>query len=249
MQIQVVTLFPEMVSSMIGVGVCGRALARGLASVGVVNPRDFARDSRKTVDDRPYGGGPGMVLRYEPLQAAVRYARAKVPPAARTVFLSPQGRRFDEEKAQQMVTWSGLVLVAGRYEGLDQRLIDAEADEEISIGDFVLSGGEIAALAVIDALVRLLPGTLGDGASAQQDSFMGNLLDYPHFTRPECVEGRLVPEILRQGDHTAVRRWRLREALGRTFLRRPDILARRQLSGEERALLREYLESGTTSVN
>lgn len=249
MQIQVVTLFPEMVSSTISVGICGRALARGLAAVGVVNPRDFAGDLHKTVDDRPYGGGPGMVLRYQPLRAAVRHARSKLPPASRTVFLSPQGRRFDEDLAQQMVAWPGLVLVAGRYEGLDQRLIDAEAEEEISIGDFVLSGGEIAALAVIDALVRLLPGALGDGASAQQDSFMGNLLDCPHFTRPECVDGRLVPEILLQGDHAAVRRWRLREALGRTFLRRPEVLARRQLSGEERALLREYLESGRASVN
>lgn len=241
MQIRVVTLFPEMVVAGVGYGICGRALSRGLASVGMVNPRDYARDPHRTVDDRPYGGGPGMVLRYEPLRDAVRAARATLPSGSRTVFLSPQGRLFDQAMAREMTSWPGLVLVAGRYEGFDERSIEAEADTEISLGDFVLSGGEIAALAVIDAVVRLLPGALGDEASAEQESFTENLLDCPHYTRPESVDGRPVPGILLQGDHAAIRRWRLQQSLGRTYLRRNDLLSRRAMSGEERELLRQYL--------
>ncbi|GMW05667.1 MAG: tRNA (guanosine(37)-N1)-methyltransferase TrmD [Gammaproteobacteria bacterium] len=241
MQIRVVTLFPEMVAAGIGYGICGRALGRGLATVSMVNPRDYARDAHRTVDDRPYGGGPGMVLRYEPMRDALRAARAALPAGTRTLFLSPQGRRFDQELAREMASWGAMVLVAGRYEGFDERLIEAEADDEVSLGDFVMSGGEIAALAVIDAVVRLLPGALGDEASAEEDSFNGNLLDCPHYTRPEQVDGRAVPRVLLQGDHAAVRRWRLQQSLGRTYLRRQDLLARRTMSIEEEELLRRFL--------
>jgi tRNA (guanine37-N1)-methyltransferase len=245
MLIRVVTLFPEMVQVALGYGVCGRALSRGLARVEAVNPRDFARDPHRSVDDRPYGGGPGMVLMYEPVRDALAEARRGLPEGARTVFLTPQGRRLDQGVLREMLAWPGLVLVAGRYEGFDERLIGAEADDEVSLGDFVLSGGEIAALAVIDALVRLLPGSLGDDASAQQDSFAEGLLDCPHYTRPERVDGRAVPAVLLQGDHAAVRRWRRQQALGRTFLRRPDILAGRELSAEDRELLQSFLAEGS----
>lgn len=241
MQIRVVTLFPEMVATGVGYGICGRALSRGLAKVDVVNPRDFARDAHRTVDDRPYGGGPGMVLRYEPVRDAVRAARSGLPDGARTVFLGPQGRRFDQATARQMTAWPGMVLVAGRYEGFDERLIEADADDEVSLGDFVLSGGEVAALAVIDAVVRLLPGALGDEASAEEESFTGHLLDCPHYTRPESIDGLTVPAVLLQGDHAAIRRWRLQQSVGRTFLRRPELLEGRELSAEERDLLREFL--------
>ncbi len=242
MQVRVVTLFPEMVNTGVGFGVCGRALSRRLAEVVAVNPRDFARDPHRSVDDRPYGGGPGMVLKVEPLQEAIRAAREAMPPGARVVFLGPQGRRFDQAMARDMASWDGLVLVCGRYEGFDERLVEAEADCEISLGDFVLSGGEIAAVAVIDALVRLLPGALGDEGSALADSFGDGLLDYPHYTRPEVLDdGRSVPAVLIEGNHEAIRRWRLKQALGRTQLRRPDLLEGRQLSVEERQLLGEYL--------
>lgn len=241
MRFRVITLFPDMIAAGVACGVCGRALARGLAEVTAVNPRDFARDAHRTVDDRPYGGGPGMVLRYEPLRDALRAARATLPADARTVFLTPQGRRFDQGLAREMTGWSGMVLVAGRYEGFDERVIEAEADAEVSLGDFILSGGEIAALAIIDAVLRLLPGVLGDETSAEQDSFEGQLLDCPHYTRPETVDGRSVPDVLLQGDHAAIRRWRLQQSLGRTFLRRRDLLLSRCMSVEESELLREYL--------
>jgi tRNA (guanine37-N1)-methyltransferase len=230
-----------MVTTGLGFGVCGRALARGLGEVATVNPRDFTRDVHGTVDDRPYGGGPGMVLKVEPTRDAIRAARSELPAGARVVFLSPQGSRFDQDMAREMLSWPGLVLVCGRYEGFDERLIEAEADVEISLGDFVLSGGEVAALAVIDAVVRLLPGALGDEGSAGADSFGDNLLDYPHYTRPEVVDGRRVPPVLVEGNHEAIRRWRLKQALGRTQARRPDLLERRHLSAEERQLLSEYM--------
>lgn len=242
MRIRVVTLFPEMLTAGMAFGVCGRALSRNVAEVGVIDPRDFARDPHRTVDDRPYGGGPGMVLRFEPVRDAIRAARAELPAGARTVFLSPQGRRFDQALARQMTAWPGLILVAGRYEGFDERLVEAEADDEISIGDFVMSGGEVAALAVIDAAIRLLPGALGDDASAEEDSFANQLLDYPHYTRPETVDGMSVPAVLLEGNHDAIRRWRLKQALGRTHVRRPDLLEGRELGEQERELLRQYLE-------
>lgn len=242
MRVRVVTLFPGMVSAGTGFGVCGRALSAGIAEVATVNPRDFARDPHRSVDDRPYGGGPGMVLKVEPWRDAIWAARADLPAGSRVAFLGPQGRRFDQAMAREMCSWPGLVLVSGRYEGFDERLVEAEADCEISLGDFVLSGGEVAALAVIDAVVRLLPGTLGDEGSAQADSFGGYLLDFPHYTRPEVLDdGRRVPAVLVEGNHEAIRRWRLKQALGRTQLRRPDLLEGRQLSAEELDLLGEFL--------
>lgn len=241
MKVRVVTLFPEMLSAALAHGVCGRALARRLAEVECVNPRDYATDAHRTVDDRPYGGGPGMVLKFEPMRTAIRAARTAVP-GAPVVFLSPQGRRFDQAWARRMSACPGLILVAGRYEGFDERLLEAEADDELSIGDFVLSGGEPAALVVLDALIRLLPGALGDEASANEDSFSdAGLLDCPQYTRPEEIDGRCVPGVLLGGDHEAIRRWRLKQALGRTYVRRPDLIGQRALAADERALLGEYL--------
>jgi tRNA (guanine37-N1)-methyltransferase len=239
--VRVVSLFPEMVSTATSFGVCGRAIRRGLVGFGTVDPRDFARDAHRTVDDRPYGGGPGMVLKVEPFRAAIRSARSSLPAGSPTIFLSPQGRRFDQDIANSMARYPGLVLVAGRYEGFDERLVESEADDQISLGDFVLSGGEIAAVAVIDAVVRLQPNVLGDEASAEQDSFTGSLLDHPHFTRPESIDGMAVPEVLKSGDHEKIRRWRLKQAIGRTYLRRPDLLETRALTVEEQQLLQEYL--------
>jgi len=240
MELQVVTLFPEMIRQGSGYGVCGRALDRGLASLGTVNPRDFTDDVHRTVDDRPYGGGPGMVLKVEPFRRAIRAAKAALQQEGPVVFLSPQGRRFDQDRARRLATLPGMVLVAGRYEGFDERLIEAEGDVEISLGDFVLSGGEIAALAVIDAVVRLLPGVVGDEASVEADSFSDTLLDCPHYTRPEQVDGRAVPRVLLEGNHQEIRRWRLKQALGRTGDRRPDLLEQRRLTEEEEKLLLEY---------
>ena len=241
MQIRVVTLFPEMVATGTSFGVCGRAARRGLVDIGTVDPRDFANDVHRTVDDRPYGGGPGMVLKFEPVRDAIRGAKSGLPDASPVVFLTPQGRRFDQRVAEELAASSGMVLVAGRYEGFDERLIEAEGDDEISLGDFVLSGGEIAAVAVIDAVVRLLPEVLGHEASAEQDSFANDLLDCPHYTRPETVNGMTVPAVLRDGNHEEIRRWRLKQALGRTYVRRPDLLEERTLTDEEQQLLREYL--------
>ncbi len=241
MDIRVVTLFPEIVAAAAGFGVCGRAVKRGLVRLGTVDPREFATDRHRTVDDRPYGGGPGMVLSYGPWHGAISAARERLPADSPVVFLTPQGRRFDQAVARDMAKLPGFVLVAGRYEGFDERLVETEADDELSLGDFVLSGGEIAAAAVVDAVVRLLPGTLGDARSAQEDSFSDGLLDCPQFTRPEVAAGRQVPEVLLRGNHAEIRRWRLKQSLGRTQLRRPDLLQQRELSDEERQLLKEFL--------
>ena len=240
MKIELVTLFPEALAAFVDMGVTGRAIRRGIVEVATRNPRDFCTDAHRTVDDRPYGGGPGMVMMVGPLEAAVAAAKDNAPAGAPVVMMSPQGRRFDQALARRAVGWPGLVLVAGRYEGVDERFIDALVDEEWSLGDFVLSGGELAALAVMDTLIRLLPGALGDPESALQDSFAEGLLDHPHYTRPEVYAGARVPAVLLSGDHEAVRRWRLKQALGRTWLRRPDLLERRALSGEEAELLAEY---------
>ncbi|MFQ5635204.1 MAG: tRNA (guanosine(37)-N1)-methyltransferase TrmD [Gammaproteobacteria bacterium] len=241
MQFRVVTLFPEMVETGVSFGVCGRAVRRGLVELATVDPRDFAADAHRTVDDRPYGGGPGMVLKVEPFRDAIHDAKAGMPAGSPVVFLTPQGRCFDQRLAEQLAALPGMVLVAGRYEGFDERLIEVEGDDEISLGDFVLSGGEIVAMAVIDAVVRLLPGVLGDAASAELESYADDLLDFPQYTRPEIVDGVQVPEVLRDGNHDEIRRWRLKHALGRTFERRPDLLAGRTLTEEERQLLGEYL--------
>ncbi len=240
MRIAVVTLFPQMVRDALAHGVLGRAVERGALDIACVDPRDFATDAHRTVDDRPYGGGPGMVLKFEPLRSAMRAAAAMLPPGAQRIFLGADGRRFDQEVAREASRWPALLLLAGRYEGVDERLIDAETDDCWSIGDYILSGGELPALVVIDAIARLKPGTLGSAESAEQESFSDGLLDWPHYTRPASIDGRAVPEVLISGDHAAVRRWRRREALGRTWLQRPDLLERRALSGEERELLEEF---------
>ena len=232
MRFGVVTLFPETVVAALGVGVVGRAIGRGLVGLDVENPRDHAADVHGTVDGRPFGGGPGMVMRPGPLVAAVRALKARVGEGARVVCLGPQGRRFDQATARD---WAGggrgIVLIAGRYEGIDERVVESVVDEEVSLGDFVLSGGEFAALAMIDATARLVPGVLGHGDSADQDSFgetaFGGAggLDCPHWTRPETFEGRRVPEVLLSGDHERIRRWREARAAERTRARRPDLLA------------------------
>ncbi len=247
-RIDVVTLFPELVRAVIDSGVTGRAAAAGLIELVTWNPRDFTRDRHRTVDDRPYGGGPGMVMMYPPLRDAIRAARAAAPAGARVAYLSPQGRRLDQAGIEELAGRPGLVLVAGRYEGIDERLGDAEVDEEWSLGDFVLSGGELAAMAVVDAVTRLIPGALGDTDSAGQDSFVDGLLDCPHYTRPEVADGRTVPAVLLSGDHAAIARWRRKQALGRTWERRPDLLERAALDEEQRRLLEEYIAEQATQA-
>jgi tRNA (guanine37-N1)-methyltransferase len=236
----IVTLFPEMVRDAARYGVTGRALAAGKVSLEVWNPRDFTRDRHRTVDDRPYGGGPGMVMKVEPLRDAIRAAKGQATPGARVVLMSPQGTRLDQAAVRRFAAAPGLILVAGRYEGVDERLIETEIDEEWSIGDYVLSGGELPALVVFDAVVRLLPGVLGDAESAEQDSHAEGLLDHPHYTRPERVAGRDVPAVLQSGNHAAIGRWRLKQALGKTWLKRPDLLACRVMTPEQLELLDEF---------
>jgi tRNA (guanine37-N1)-methyltransferase len=241
MQVAVVSLFPDMVGRIAEFGVVGRARERGLLGLCCETPRDYASDRHRTVDDRPYGGGPGMVLMYEPAAAALHAARQRVPEGSPVVY-TPQGRVFDQAAARRFAALPGLVLLAGRYEGVDERLVEDAVDEELSLGDFVLSGGEIAAMAVIDAVARLLPGVLGDEESAAQDSFMEGLLDYPHYTRPETIDGRRVPPVLLSGDHARIARWRQKQALGRSYLRRPDLVRKLGLSREQRELLDEFLK-------
>lgn len=241
MQIAVVSLFPEMVGQVVEYGVVGRAVERQHLSMTCHNPRDHSEDVHRTVDDRPYGGGPGMVLKYEPTAGAIREARAALPAGSPVIYLSPAGKVFDQREAKRLAGLEGFVLLAGRYEGIDERLIENEVDEELSLGDFVLSGGEIAAMAVVDAVTRLLPGVLGDDESAAQDSFMGGLLDHPHYTRPEVVDGKRVPTVLLSGDHARIARWRYKQALGRSYLRRPDLVKKLSLDTEQRKLLDEFL--------
>lgn len=240
MRIEVVTLFPALVEAGLTAGVLGRAVATGRLYVGRENPRDHADDPHRTVDDRPFGGGPGMVLKAEPLARAIAAVRGRLPAGTPVIGLAAHGVPFDQAAARRLAALAGFGLVAGRYEGIDQRVSDALIDEELSIGDYVLSGGELPALVVIDAVARLLPGVLGDESSAAEDSFGAGLLDWPQYTRPEVWEGRPVPPVLLGGNHAAIRRWRLTQALGRTWQKRPDLLAGRRLSGEERALLEEY---------
>ena len=242
MQIAVVSIFPDMVGKVAEYGVVGRAQERGLLELSCDNPRDHTDDVHRTVDDGPYGGGPGMVLKYEPAAKAIRAARQRLPARSPVVCLSPQGRVFDQVVARRYAALPGLILLAGRYEGIDERLIENEVDEELSLGDFVLSGGEIAAMAVVDAVARLLPGVLGDDESAVQDSFEDGLLDHPHYTRPESIEGKRVPAVLLSGDHARIARWRYKQALGRTYLRRPDLVKKMELDKEQRKLLDEFLK-------
>lgn len=240
MRFDVVTLFPELFDVLLDQGVTGRALTRGLAELHLWNPRDFTHDRHRTVDDRPYGGGPGMLMKVEPLRDAIKAARAQAP-FSRVAYLSPQGRVLDQSAINELAHAPGWILVAGRYEGVDERLIEGHIDEEWSIGDYVLSGGELAIMVVMDAVIRLLPGALGHADSAAQDSHTDGLLDCPHYTRPPEIDGRRVPEVLIGGDHAAIARWRLQQALGRTLQRRPDLLERRGLNAHEQALLDEFV--------
>ena len=241
MHIALVSLFPEMFEAVTDHGVTGRAVKLGLVEISHSNPRDYTTDRHRTVDDRPYGGGPGMLMKIDPLQQAIAAAREAAGTAARVLYLSPQGQRLDHGKAVALSREQALILVAGRYEGVDERLIEAEVDEELSIGDYVLSGGELAAMVVIDAVTRQLPGVLGHELSAQEDSYADGLLDCPHYTRPEEYQGKQVPEVLLSGNHEQIRRWRLKQALGRTHERRPDLLQGRAMTAEEDELLAEYI--------
>jgi tRNA (guanine37-N1)-methyltransferase len=242
----VVTLFPEMFSAVAGSGITGRALEAGLWSLTTWNPRDFATDNYRTVDDRPYGGGPGMVMLAEPLERTLD--AVKTAGGGRVVYLSPQGRKLDHPRVMELVQERAVTLLCGRYEGVDERLLRRRVDEEISIGDFVLSGGELAAMALMDAVVRQLPGAVGEPASVIEESFAEGLLDCPQYTRPETYLGEKVPQVLLSGHHENIRRWRLKQALGRTWLRRPDLLAVRRLNDEESRLLEEFRqESGAKS--
>jgi tRNA (guanine37-N1)-methyltransferase len=229
-----------MIEAIAGYGVTGRAIKNGLVRLRVWNPRDFTEDRHRSVDDRPYGGGPGMVMMAEPLAKTIAAARREQVGGARVLYLSPQGRPLDHAAVCELAQREGLILLAGRYEGVDERLIETAVDEEWSLGDYVLSGGELPALVLIDAVVRQLPGVLGDEDSAAQESFVAGLLDCPHYTRPETYEGRQVPAVLLSGDHAAIRRWRLKQALGRTWLRRPDLIERMTLDDEQRRLLEEF---------
>jgi tRNA (guanine37-N1)-methyltransferase len=239
-RIDVVTLFPDMIRGHSGYGIQGRAIENGLLELVTWNPRDFTADRHGAVDDRPYGGGPGMVMQVQPLRETLRAAR-QAAADGRVIYLSPQGRRFTQDKARELAGDRRLILVCGRYEGVDERFIDTEVDEELSVGDYVLSGGELPALLVMDAVTRLLPGALGDADSAQEDSFMDGLLDYPHYTRPEVIDGLRVPEELLGGNHALIRRWRAKQALGRTWQRRPDLLEAMQLDEEQQTLLDEFI--------
>lgn len=241
MRIDVVSLFPEMFTALTEHGVSGRAVRGGILQLGLWNPREYTENKHRRVDDRPYGGGPGMVMEVQPLRDAVEAARLASTGDNHVVYMSPQGQPLTQQRVTELAARPRLILVAGRYEGVDERFIETEVDEELSIGDYVLSGGELAAMVVIDAVTRLLPGALGHADSAQQDSFMDGLLDCPHYTRPELYEGRPAPPVLLSGDHAAIARWRLQQALGRTWERRPDLLADRQLDEEQQALLDAYL--------
>jgi tRNA (guanine37-N1)-methyltransferase len=233
----VVTLFPEMFAAVSASGITSRALEAGLWMLTTWNPRDFTMDRYRTVDDRPYGGGPGMVMLAEPLERTLD--AVKTAGGGRVVYLSPQGRRLDHARVMELVKEQALTLLCGRYEGVDERLLERRVEEEISVGDFVLSGGELAAMALMDAVVRQLPGALGDRASAVEESFADGLLDCPQYTRPETYRDAKVPVVLLSGHHENIRRWRLKQALGRTWLRRPDLLAARKLNEEESRLREE----------
>ncbi|MBH97006.1 MAG: tRNA (guanosine(37)-N1)-methyltransferase TrmD [Rhodospirillaceae bacterium] len=240
--ITVVSLLPELIKPVSKVGVLGRACDEGLFSLEFISPRDFAKDTHRTVDDRPYGGGPGMVLKYEPLRDAICEARKRIPNGCAEYVLSPRGEPFDQSLAQKLADGPGLLLVAGRYEGIDERIFHGEVPNELSLGDFVLSGGELAAAVVIDTVVRLIPGVLGHKDSLTDDSFMNELLGYPQYTRPVKIDEMMVPEVLIEGHHQAIRRWRLKQSLGRTWLSRPELLKSQNMNAEEKSLLDEYIE-------
>lgn len=239
MKIALITLFPEMFEALTGYGISGRAVNNGLVAVSSFNPRDFTDDPHATVDDRPYGGGPGMVMTIEPLRKAISAAKDWIQGEPLVVYLSPQGKVLQQSAVNQFATQQSLILIAGRYEGIDERLIELEVDQEWSIGDYVLSGGELPAMVFMDALIRQLPGALGHKESASQDSFAEGILDCPHYTRPDKYEGLDVPEVLLSGNHEKIRQWRLKQSLLRTKQRRPDLLDRLELDDEQKALLKE----------
>ncbi|MGH8143591.1 MAG: tRNA (guanosine(37)-N1)-methyltransferase TrmD [Steroidobacteraceae bacterium] len=246
MRIEVVTLFPALIAGALRYGVLGRAVERALLQVGTEDPRAHTLDVHRTVDDRPYGGGPGMVLKPEPLCAAIAAAAARVPPGSPRIALSAQGELLTQRCLGELARLPGMVLVTGRYEGIDERVMELAIDRELSIGDYVVSGGELPALVLIDALARLQPGALGDERSSSEDSFAAGMLDWPHYTRPEVFEGRRVPPVLSSGDHAAIARWRRKQALGRTWLTRPELFGRSgadaPVDGERRVLLEEFLQ-------
>ena len=249
MQVAVVTLFPAMFEAIERWGITSRALQRGLLELDCINPRDFTADRHRSVDDRPYGGGPGMLMMVQPLSDAIAAARSRLGGDAHTIYLSPQGRRVDQAAIAELARRPRLILLCGRYEGVDERVLEREVDEELSVGDFVLSGGEVAAMLLVEAMTRLLPGALGHEESASHDSFATGLLDCPHYTRPEVSHGLRVPAVLLSGDHEAIRRWRLKQALGRTWQRRPDLLRKAELDEEQRALLEEFLNEQQRTMN
>jgi tRNA (guanine37-N1)-methyltransferase len=240
MRAGIVTLFPGMFSALSEYGITGRAFRQGLMQVQYWNPRDYAPDRHRTVDDRPYGGGPGMLMKTGPVSEAIRAAKAALPAGAKVMYLSPQGKALTQGDVVQLASRDSLVLLCGRYEGVDERVLRTQVDEEFSLGDFVLSGGELAAMALLDAVIRLLPGALGGAGSAEADSFGDGLLDHPHYTRPEMFEGQEVPSVLLSGDHARIARWRLQQRLGATWRKRPDLLQRMQLSAEQQKLLDAY---------
>lgn len=245
MRIDVITLFPQMFNALSCGGVTGRAIDKGLVKLGLWNPRDYTHDRHRTVDDRPYGGGPGMVMTVAPLKAALLAAKQQAVEELGTdvkvFFLTPQGRRLDQAAVKSLAAAPGMILIAGRYEGVDERFLKSYVDEEWSIGDYVLSGGELAAMVTVDAVARLLPGVLGHENSAEQDSFANGLLDYPHYTRPEIIEGVAVPEVLLSGDHQAIARWRMKQALGKTWVKRPELLDGLSLDEQQKQLLAEFI--------
>ncbi|PWR00073.1 tRNA (guanosine(37)-N1)-methyltransferase TrmD [Leucothrix pacifica] len=246
MQISVITLFPELVKSVIAEGVVGRAAKRGLVELNCVNPRDYTEDIHRTVDDRPYGGGPGMVMRPDCLLKSIRAERKRLG-ETKVVYLTPQGRPIKQDMLKSLSEVDSVVLLCGRYEGIDERVIDLEVDEEWSLGDFVLSGGELAAMVVVDGVTRLLPEALGHDDSALEDSFSDGLLDHPHYTRPEKIEDLEVPEVLLSGNHQHIKKWRRKQALGRTYLRRPDVLQEKDLSKQDMVLLDDFMKEIKTS--
>jgi tRNA (guanine37-N1)-methyltransferase len=249
LRFDVITLFPEMFAALTASGISRRALDRGLWQIECWNPRLWTQDVHRTVDDRPYGVGPGMVMMAPPLEQAIDAAKAaRAGGTAQVIYLSPQGARIDQRRVAALAAGDGAILLCGRYEGIDERLIERCVDEELSLGDFVLSGGELAAMALMDACIRQLPGALNDEASAMEDSFAAGLLDCPHYTRPELYEGCAVPDVLLSGNHERIRRWRLKQALGRTWQRRPDLLEVRTLSREEADLLAEFQQEGTETA-
>lgn len=248
MKIGVVSLFPEMFEAVTQYGVTGRAVKSGLIEVEFFNPRTYTHDRHQTVDDRPYGGGPGMLMKVQPLKDAIHAAKQAVP-KAKVIYLSPQGRTLTQEGVQHLAKQAEFILVAGRYEGVDERLIQSEIDEEWSVGDFVLSGGELPAMVLMDSVFRMVPGVLGHAASAEEDSFSDGLLDCPHYTRPEALDGVPVPSVLLSGNHEEIRRWRLKQKLGRTWQRRPDLLQNLELDKEQQKLLDEFIRETEDSTS